>query len=606
MTPIDADPEFASPVAWGADGLPRSREFGDVYFSSADGLAESRAVFLAGCGLPDAWAGRARFTVGELGFGSGLNILALLDLWRRTRPPSARLQIFSIEAFPMPAKDARRVLGHWPELSDLADRLVANWPRRARGFHRVDFPDLGASLDLAVMDVGEALSAWDGRADAWFLDGFSPACNPGMWSPQVFEALAARSAPGARAATFTVAGEVRRGLAAAGFTVAKAPGFGRKRERLEARLAGDALADAPLPRIAIVGGGIAGAALARAFRALGASPLVLDSGAPAASGNPAALVMPRLDAGGGGLAQLFAQAAARAADLYAAEPDAVIARGALQLETGPKDPSRFDRIAASPLFAPGAVARLGRSAAGAALGEASPTAGLALAEAMVVRPNVVIEAWSPDVKQVAVARIAREDGVWRLDDADGQAVARVEVVCLAAGVGSRALAADLPLAPVRGQAAMARSSERPRAAIGAGYVIPTDDGFLFGATHDRDDDGADPREADTARNIALLAQVRPVLAAGLDASALTARAGVRAVTPDFLPLAGPVEGAPGLFVLSGLGSRGFCAAPLLAEHVAALALGAASPLPRALAEIVDPQRFTRRARKKGRDLSPKA
>ncbi|MEI9965392.1 MAG: hypothetical protein WDM92_12630 [Caulobacteraceae bacterium] len=56
---------------WSPDGAPRSRRFDDVYFSRADGLAESRAVFLAGCGLPEAWAGRDRFTVGELGFGTG-------------------------------------------------------------------------------------------------------------------------------------------------------------------------------------------------------------------------------------------------------------------------------------------------------------------------------------------------------------------------------------------------------------------------------------------------------------------------------------------------------------------------------------------------------
>jgi tRNA 5-methylaminomethyl-2-thiouridine biosynthesis bifunctional protein len=72
------------------------------------------------------------------------------------------------------------------------------------------------------------------------------------------------------------------------------------------------------------------------------------------------------------------------------------------------------------------------------------------------------------------------------------------------------------------------------------------------------------------------------------------------VTPDFLPLAGPLA-APRLFILSGLGSRGFCAAPLLAEHVAALVLGAPSPLPAPLAEIVHPGRFAvRRNRRLGR------
>ncbi|MDZ4374568.1 MAG: MnmC family methyltransferase, partial [Phenylobacterium sp.] len=160
-----------SPLTWTDDGPPRSRLFGDVYFSAEDGLAESRAVFLAGCGLPDAWEGRRRFVVGELGFGTGLNIAALLHLWARHRPPGGHLNIFSIEAHPLSAPEAARALGHWPELSHVADLMVARWPGRARGRHRVSFPELDATLDLAILPVAEALADWTGRADAWFLDG---------------------------------------------------------------------------------------------------------------------------------------------------------------------------------------------------------------------------------------------------------------------------------------------------------------------------------------------------------------------------------------------------------------------------------------------------
>jgi tRNA 5-methylaminomethyl-2-thiouridine biosynthesis bifunctional protein len=597
-----APPTVSSPVIWGEDGVPRSRLFGDIYFSSADGLAESRAVFLAGCDLPRAWDGRDRFTVGELGFGSGLNILALLDLWRRARPNGGRLQNLSVEAFPMPAEDARRALAAWPEVADLAEALLAHWPRRARGFHRIDFPELGATLDLAVLDVLDALQAWAGRADAWFLDGFSPACNQDMWRPAVFDALAHRSAPGARCATFTVAGDVRRGLAAAGFEVAKAPGYGRKRERLEARLASPAPLNAAQPRIAIVGAGIAGAALARAFRALGAPAEVLEAVHPGAgaSGNPAALVMPRLDAGGGTVAQLYAQAVARAHDLYGRHPDAVIARGVLQLEIGPKDPSRFDRIAASELFAAGAIERLSRAAMGERLGEDAPAGGLALAEALVIRPSAILKAWLGETRPrtAAVARIAREDGAWWLYDAGGGVIARADVVCLAAGLACRDLAPEAPLSAVRGQVGFFAAKDRPDAVIGAGYLIPTPDGLLFGATHDRDDIASDVRAGDMARNLDLLRQLRPSLATAAEAAPLDARAGVRAVTPDFLPLAGAL-GQPGLYILCGLGSRGFCAAPLLAEHLAATAIGAASPLPRNLAAIVEPSRFDIRRRQRG-------
>ncbi|MFT4252844.1 MAG: tRNA (5-methylaminomethyl-2-thiouridine)(34)-methyltransferase MnmD, partial [Caulobacter sp.] len=337
--------DTGSPLIWREDGLPQSRLYGDVYFSSADGLAETRAVFLEGCGLPEAWAGRDRFVVGELGFGTGLNIAALLDLWRREKPAGARLDIFSIEAHPITRDEAARALAVWPELGEAAQVLLDHWPSEARGFHRIDLPGFDAVLDLAVMDVGEALEAWSGGADAWFLDGFSPALNPAMWSEEILAAVAARTAPGGRAATFTVAGAVRRGLAAAGFSWEKRPGFGRKRERLEAAFPGERPAPSRPKSLAIVGGGIAAAALARAARAEGLAVTVVDADQAKASGNLAALVTPALDAGGGPRAALPAQALARAAALYETIPGAVLARGVLRLATGPKDADRFAAVA---------------------------------------------------------------------------------------------------------------------------------------------------------------------------------------------------------------------------------------------------------------------
>lgn len=174
-----------SPLVWREDGLPQSSLYGDVYFSSVDGLAETRAVFLAGCGLPERFG--PRFTVGELGFGSGLNIAALLDLWRREKPAGGRLNIFSIEAHPLTRDEAARILGHWPELGEAAQVLLDHWPGPARGFHRIDLPGFDAVLDLAVMDVVEALEAWDGAADAW-------SCRPSSRSrPPIWSICAART-----------------------------------------------------------------------------------------------------------------------------------------------------------------------------------------------------------------------------------------------------------------------------------------------------------------------------------------------------------------------------------------------------------------------------
>lgn len=573
------EPTAPSPLVWREDGLPQSSLYGDVYFSSVDGLAETRAVFLQGCGLPERFANKRDFVVGELGFGSGLNIAALLDLWRREKPANGhqggRLHIFSIEAHPMARDEAARILAHWPELGDAAQALLDHWPGQARGFHRVELPAFDAVLDLAVMDVVEALEAWDGAADAWFLDGFSPALNPAMWREEVLAAVATRSAPGAKAATFTVAGAVRRGLEAAGFEIAKRPGFGRKRERLEAWLPDERI-EAPRPEsLAIIGGGIAGAALARAARAEGLAVTVIDDpDGVAASGNPAGLVTPALDAGGGPRAALYAQAFARAVQLYEETPEVVIARQVLQLPAAERDPARFATVAGQDLFEPGTMA--------------VEAGGLAMRAALVVEPPAVTAAWSGQVVRRRVARLERDGDGWRLLDDAGALIVRADRLALAGGAATGLLDPAVRLKPVRGQTSWTAGASTHAVAFG-GYAVPTRDGVLFGATHDRDQIETDVRPEDHQCNLATLAKGLPDLAEQLKDKAFEGRAALRATTSDRLPLAGIRD--DGVIVLTGLGSRGLCLAPLLAEHLVAKALSIPSPLPRQLSHLANSRRF---------------
>ncbi|WP_296169741.1 FAD-dependent 5-carboxymethylaminomethyl-2-thiouridine(34) oxidoreductase MnmC [uncultured Brevundimonas sp.] len=582
-------------LLWAEDGSPRSGRFDDVYFSKQDGLAESRAVFLGGCGLPEAWAGRRHFTVAELGFGTGLNIVALLDLWRRERPAGGHLHIFSVEGFPLSREEAARALMAWPEVAEITEALLDRWPSGTPGFHRLDLEPFGATLDLAVGDVAWALNQWSGRADAWFLDGFAPSTNPGMWSDAVMDAIAARSAPGARVATFTVAGAVRRGLSERGFQVDKRPGHGRKRERLEARLPGQ-ITGQPVPSVAVIGAGIAGAALARAFAALGHRVTVVEAEAAGAGGSgfPAALVTPRLDAGDSDIAALHAQALERANSLYGQVEGAVVAQGVLQLEQMPRDATRFGKIADQPIWPADTMTVMDATAASAHLGEDVHAGGLMMASAVAVRPAPVLEAWLGQAERLTttIAGIQRTDRCWSLLSDTGEVILKADVVILAAGWGNAGLAPDLALAPVRGQADWVEDDtlEVPAVAWG-GYRVPTGRGVLFGATHDRGRTDTVASTEDTARNLATLAARLPHGRQDLRAT-IHRRAAVRATTPDRLPLAGPASGTEGLYVLGGLGSRGFCVAPLLAEHIAASVTGTPSPLSQAVAKRVDPGRST--------------
>ncbi|HEX7886661.1 MAG TPA: FAD-dependent oxidoreductase, partial [Phenylobacterium sp.] len=213
--------------------------------------------------------------------------------------------------------------------------------------------------------------------------------------------------------------------------------------------------------------------------------------------------------------------------------------------------------------------------------------------ALVVEPAPILAAWVGKPEPGRVANLRRDGDDWVLLDADGAEILRAAAVILTAAVASRDLAPGLPLEPVRGQASWTAKAPPTTAVAWGGYVLPTRHGVLFGATHDRGDDATEVREADHARNRATLRGALPALAERIADAPLEGRASVRAATPDRLPVAGAV--GEGLFALTGFGSRGFSLAPLLAEHVAALALGAPSPIGRAASDLVAPDRFARRA-----------
>ena len=213
--------------------VPRSKKFNDVYFSQQDGLAETRHVFLAGNGLPDSWEGQGFFNICETGFGTGLNFLAALKMWRnaheKQRPEV--LHFISFEKYPLEREEIAQYLVHWEELSEELEMLMAVYPDvlEQGQSYTLDVME-GITLTLIIGDVNEEIPKLEAKVDCWFLDGFKPSSNPDMWSETVFLNMARLSALGTHFATFTAAGFVRRGLEAVGFAVRKIPGFGRKRE----------------------------------------------------------------------------------------------------------------------------------------------------------------------------------------------------------------------------------------------------------------------------------------------------------------------------------------------------------------------------------------
>ncbi|MEP1328248.1 tRNA (5-methylaminomethyl-2-thiouridine)(34)-methyltransferase MnmD [Pseudophaeobacter sp.] len=219
-------------LSWRDDRIPVSDQFDDPYFSIQDGLAETEHVFLAGNDLLQRFATDVQlpdFHVAELGFGTGLNMLAVWRAWEQSGHQGV-LQFTSFEAFPMAPDDMAKALAAFPDVAPWAARFLQKW----QGSGLCDLGSL--QLNVVTGDARLSLPEWTGAANAWFLDGFSPAKNPELWQEDLLQAVADHTAPGGTAATYTAAGFVRRGLENAGFTVTRVAGFGRKRHMTKAVL----------------------------------------------------------------------------------------------------------------------------------------------------------------------------------------------------------------------------------------------------------------------------------------------------------------------------------------------------------------------------------
>ncbi len=600
------------PAHWqrSADGGIDAPDYGDVYASRSGAWGQASAVFIDGCALRERWRQPGCVRLLETGFGLGVNFLAAWASLRDSGGP-ARLHYVSVEKHPFTQQDLRAALAHsiaaapatsaamsTATLRELADRLLAQWPPLISGFHVLEL-DAQLTLTLVFGDVGDVLPDIAGHFDAFFLDGFAPDRNPGMWSPAVLSQLANLAAPEARLASWCVAGAVRRALAEAGFMVEKRPGFGSKRDALAARwpVACDA---ASLPSSAIViGAGIAGASAARQLARRGIAVTVLEREQPASggSGNPVGIVRPEP---GGALNPITELTAAGVTWLrrWMARHGRTVPHdwcGVLRIA---RDPRKHHKMLAQAAVVDDSwLTEVDIHAAAQLCGALPADSGFHLPHAGWVSPPALVAAMLDDAlvqvrSNAAATRVEHVDNEWRVTLANGSVIAAPLVVMTTAfdeGLGPL----RFELGRARGQlSCLPARDDHPLAMVVCrdGYISPAVDGLhTIGATVQHDDEELSPRRSDDAQNFERLERLLPGFAD--DPSQLqSGRVGWRATTQDRVPLVGKV--ADGLYASLGHGARGITCAPLCAEFLAAMICDEPLPLGRDWVQRLDPLRMS--------------
>lgn len=595
------------------DGVPESVRFGDVYFSRDNGLEETRHVFLRHNHLAERFASvpaGGSFVIAESGFGTGLNFLAAWQAWQACQPdPKATLHFVSVERFPLNRTDLARALALWPELAPLADALLADYPPLVRGTHRLVLDGGRIRLTLFFGDISDAWPALEFQADAWFLDGFAPAQNPDMWLETTVAEIRAHSKPGTTLATFTSVGRVRRALADAGFQMEKVPGYGRKREMLRGVLPP---VEAPQPRggspVAVIGAGIAGCTLAANLADRGTPVILIDAEGPGggASGNAQGALYVKLGVDYNDQTELaltaltFSQRFYRPFNGKGWHPT-----GLLQLSHNDQEADRQRRFLKRNSYPDEVLQAVTPEQASERTGISLGTGGLwfpesgwlepaRLCHALAVRSGIT-RLWGLPVDKL----VPQPDG-WQVM-IQGAAPIHASRVVVCGGASSGPLlpiTGALRLKAIRGQVTrlpVSRLSPPTAVICGSRYLNPPlDDKVLTGATFDLRDNNPAPTPGSHAENVrelkSMLPGAFPVQPEPTSGEALSDdRVAFRCTTHDYQPVAGLLQ--DGLYLFTGLGSKGLTYAPLLAEYLADQLTGQPGCLPAHLVHRLETRRL---------------
>jgi len=574
---------------------PYNLDYGDRYHHS-DGANEVVRVFVEPANLVQRFrklGDGERFTIAELGFGTGLNLVVIAELWLQHAPNTSQLHFISTELHPISSADWQRLASQRCNQHRLYNDLQAQYPPLTAGWHRRHLASGRIMLSLYFGDATDGITELIGRqrqpVDAWLLDGFAPDRNPQMWSPALLQRLPALSAANTTVTTFTAVGAIRRRLANVGFIMQRVQQMPYKLHSLCGRLTSEAAGLStltPPKQVNIIGAGIAGASVAQHLAQAGVPCQVRDRGAATggASRLPSVLLHARLlaDPSPLGLARLQAL---QYAHTYCLNRPGYRNSGVLQIATDNASWQRLQHTAnATPatdwlelLDAHQCQTRFGTNnpeLQGAAFfPDAGPVQPQLLTANLLQHPLITLLPYTPSpLRQLQSQNIEHP-------------------TLLACGLASRQVAAAgyLEMAAVAGQLDLVEVATPPPIALaGDNYQLPQAGNRLWlGSTYEHRP--WSPKQA-TKHNLQQLHQPYRWLAR---------QRAIRCVTSDRWPLAGQLEPHGNLWVSAGHGSMGMVTAHYCASIISSQITGTFAPMSRAQEALFTPSRLLPRQQRRG-------
>jgi len=495
--------------------VPFSPDFDDIYFNADDPIGQSEYVFNSV--FDEFWEKKSEFNVLEMGFGAGLNFLCA---FKRFKNSDKFLNFVSIEKTPIARDDLAKIYANFSELTDVSGELLGAYPPLVRGFHRLNLTP-NVTLTLCFGDVDTVLDELSFIADAVFMDGFAPAKNEAMWSERVCAKIANLCAFGARVCTYSASGALKRALQNSGFEVNLLKGYGKKREMLRAKFAGERQTQSEIwfsrfdpasgatPKTALViGGGVAGCVCAFKLRERGLDVTIAEKRSDIAlngSGNHCGILMPLITKPTVNLGRMHMNAFLQAARFYGQNlgADEIEFCGATDYAYEQKTLERFYEW--REFDADNGVFELKF--------EDEPYASAFIFSGAKARPRKMCKAVSAGIKTLLNCEFTGfetlEGGAVRARFKDGGSI-DADVLVLAVGSESMELFAnyDIRLSSVRGQVTHIEPAVWTSAPFSAkGYVCPPTQGVqVIGATYDRNLFLDESRYSDDEKNLADVAE----------------------------------------------------------------------------------------------------